>query len=184
MKKYDHLHPEEPPSPGIRLYIGLVLFGLSFVMLPIGIFLQQFLHVHFWRVFVLGIFWISAPIMKLSCVAVLGKPSYLWIKYKFWHLFVKVTQPHEVTRTRYTIGLIMFCLPIIPNYVMSFAPQFIAEAYEVRLIINICIDALFVISLFVLGGDFWDKLRALFVYTAKVQFKPCPEAQDPERIEG
>ena len=170
MKKYDHIHPEEPPSPGIRLYFGLALLGLSFVILPIGIFLQQYISQHFWKVFVVSVFWASAPIMKLSCVAILGKPSYLWIKYKFWHIFVKVTRPHEVTRTRYTIGLIMFCLPIIPNYIMSYAPKLIADAYPSRLIINICIDAVFIISWFVLGGDFWDKLMALFVYTAKVKF--------------
>jgi len=29
---------------------------------------------------------------------------------------------------------------------------------------------LLVASLFVLGGDFWDKLRALFVHEARVQF--------------
>jgi hypothetical protein len=45
----------------------------------------------------------------------------------------------------------------------------------VRLIVNIGIDILFVSSVFVLGGDFWDKLRALFIYKAKVQFGPCPE---------
>ena len=31
-------------------------------------------------------------------------------------------------------------------------------------------DAVFVVSLFVLGGGFWDKLRALFVRTASVVF--------------
>ena len=177
MKKYDHLHPEEPPSPGIRFYIGLGVFCLSMIILPIGIFLQQFFSDPFWRAFILAVFWASAPVMKVSSIAILGKPSYLWIKYKFWHIFVKVTKPHEVSRTRYSIGLIMFCLPIIPNYIMSYAPVLIADAYPARLIINICIDAIFVCGWFVLGGDFWDKLRALFVYTAKVKF------DDPRKAE-
>ena len=170
MKKYDHMQTNEPPKPGVRLYIGMLLLLLSFIMLPTGIFLQQFIPNHFWKAFVLAVFWISAPIMKISCIAVLGKPSYLWIKYKFWHLFVRVTKPHEVSRTRYTIGLVMFLLPVVPNYIMSYAPNIIAEAFHMRLFINICIDVIFVSSWFVLGGDFWDKLRALFVYTAKVKF--------------
>lgn len=29
---------------------------------------------------------------------------------------------------------------------------------------------MFVSSLYILGGNFWDKLRALFQYNAKVQF--------------
>ena len=171
MKKYDHIQTEEPPNPGIRFYIGLIIFLLSFLMLPTGLFLRHYVSQHFWHAFVLGIFWACAPVMKISSVAILGKPSYLWIKYKFWHIFVKVTRPHEVSRTRYTIGLIMFCIPLVSNYVMSFAPQIIAKAYHIHLIVNICLDALFICSVFVLGGDFWDKLRALFVYIAKVKFE-------------
>jgi hypothetical protein len=30
-------------------------------------------------------------------------------------------------------------------------------------------DVLLISSLFVLGGDFWDKVRALFVYDAKAR---------------
>jgi hypothetical protein len=33
-------------------------------------------------------------------------------------------------------------------------------------------DFLFLTGLFGLGGDFWDKLRALFVYDARAQFEP------------
>ena len=31
------------------------------------------------------------------------------------------------------------------------------------------LTVLFVVSLFVLGGDFWDKIRALFMHHAKVK---------------
>jgi hypothetical protein len=164
-----------PQNPGFRFYFGLGVLILSVFILPIGIFLQQFFSDHFWRAFILAVFWASAPIMKVSSIAILGKPSYLYIKYKFWHIFVKVTKPHEVSRLRYTIGLIMFCLPVIPNYIMSYAPNMIADAYPARLIINICIDAIFIGSWFVLGGDFWDKLRALFTYTAKAKFEDNPQ---------
>jgi hypothetical protein len=33
---------------------------------------------------------------------------------------------------------------------------------------------MFVASLFVLGGDFWDKIRALFIHSAKVQINGQP----------
>jgi hypothetical protein len=36
---------------------------------------------------------------------------------------------------------------------------------------------MFLASLFVLGGDFWDKLRALFNYRAKARFEEDPEKQ-------
>jgi hypothetical protein len=40
-----------------------------------------------------------------------------------------------------------------------------------RYIIIIASDVVFIASLFVLGGDFWDKLRALFTYRAKARFE-------------
>ena len=164
-----------PPNPGVRFYLGLLVLILSLFMLPAGLFLQHHVPHHFWRAFVLSIFWAFGPIMKLSSVAIMGKPSYLWIKYEFWHLFVKVIQPHQVSKLRYTIGLVLFCLPIIPTYMISYAPKLFLLTYEWRLILNLIIDGLFIISLFVLGGDFWDKLRALFIYTAKVRFQQDQE---------
>jgi hypothetical protein len=46
-----------------------------------------------------------------------------------------------------------------------------------RISVNVAADMLFVVSLFVLGGEFWDKLRALFVYDARAEF-PSPEARN------
>ena len=169
MEKIEVKPNMDPPNPGFRFYLGLGIFILSVFILPIGIFLQQFTNDHFWKAFILAIFWASAPVMKVSSIAIMGKPSYLYIKFKFWHIFVKVTKPHEVSRLRYNIGLVMFFLPVIPNYIMSYAPDMITDAYHFRLIINISIDAIFICSLFVLGGDFWDKLRALFTYKERVK---------------
>jgi len=33
---------------------------------------------------------------------------------------------------------------------------------------------MFVASFFVLGGDFWDKVRSLFIHRARVQFNDQP----------
>jgi hypothetical protein len=44
---------------------------------------------------------------------------------------------------------------------------FVKENY---LTIAIGSDILLVLSLFVLGGDFWDKLRSLFIHRSKVEF--------------
>jgi hypothetical protein len=43
--------------------------------------------------------------------------------------------------------------------------------YELhRFAVNLAGDALFISSLFVLGGDFWDKVRSLFIHGAKARF--------------
>jgi len=38
-----------------------------------------------------------------------------------------------------------------------------------RFVVSVIGDLMFLASLFVLGGDFWDKVRALFVHHARVQ---------------
>ena len=169
--KADQPHDSHGPKhPGPRLYAGLGVLVLSFFMLPTGIFLQHFVHTHFLKQVVVGIFWISAPVMKISSVAILGKPSYLWIKSRFMQHYVRVVKPYHESRLRYNIGLFLFCLPVIPTYIMAYAPQVISENFYLRLILNISVDVIFITSLFVLGGDFWDKLKALFIFSAKVRF--------------
>jgi hypothetical protein len=159
-----------PEYPGIRLYIGIAVFSLSFFMLLAGLFFSTFVHDYFLKALVVSVFWITGPVMKIASVAILGKPSYLWIKAKFRVHFVRVIKPYHESRLRYNIGLVMFCLPIIPNYIMAYAPQILTDNFYERLGINISIDAFFIASLFVLGGDFWDKLKALFIFSAKASF--------------
>jgi hypothetical protein len=38
-------------------------------------------------------------------------------------------------------------------------------------------DLLLLASLFVLGGDFWDKIRALFVYSDKICSSTAQQAE-------
>ncbi len=162
---------KRPENPGIRFYVGLVIFIVSFFMLPTGLVLKEFVKSQFMKDFVLGIFWISAPLMKIVSVAILGKPSYAWINYKMRYIFFKVAKPHHITPLRYNIGLVLFMLPFLPNYMISLMPHLLPISLHARYIIVVSSDLVFVASLFVLGGDFWDKLRALFIYKAKAKFE-------------
>lgn len=163
--------PEKMPRfPGIRLYIGISIFALSFFMLLTGLFVATMVKGHSAKVILVSIFWLCGPIMKISSVAILGKPSYLWIKAKFRQHLVRVVKPYHESRLRYNIGLIMFCFPLFPSYILAYAPKILAEYLYFRLVLNICLDAVFIASLFVLGGDFWDKLKALFSFSARANF--------------
>jgi len=170
MKENPTIGASNPQNPGVRFYIGLGIFILSFFMLPTGLFLQSFVYHHYLKHIIVGIFWLSAPAMKITSVAILGKPSYLYIKWIFRRYFVRVIKPYHASRIRYNIGLFLFCLPVIPTYIMAYAPLFFSSNSYLRLILNISFDLVFIASLFVLGGDFWDKLKALFVFSAKVSF--------------
>jgi hypothetical protein len=160
-----------PENPGIRFYFGLTIFVISFFMLPIGLVIKGQFDSHFMKVAVVAAFWISAPLMKFSSIAIMGKASYVWLNYHIRHLFHMIAPPHQITPIRYNIGLVMFILPFVPNYVVSFVPYALPDSEFLRYAIVLVADIMFIFSLFVLGGDFWDKLRALFIYTAKAKFE-------------
>ena len=168
---------KKPENPGLRFYLGLAIFIISAFMLPTGLFLQEYVHSHSMKSIIVAVFWISAPLMKISSIAIMGKPSYLWIKYKLRYFYYHIAKAHRVSKTRYNIGLVMFVIPFIPNYILAYAPNLFEEAYFFRSVIHAFFDLIFISSLFVLGGDFWDKLRALFSYTAKASFDEKPEIE-------
>ncbi len=171
MKNISNVPGPVPEFPGIRLYIGITVLALSFSMLLTGLYASTFVHDHWLKAVVVSLFWICGPVMKIASVAILGKPSYLWIKAKFRHHVVRVVKPYHESRLRYNIGLVMFCLPIIFNYTLAYAPQILTDNFYKHLGLNISIDVVFLASLFVLGGDFWDKLKALFSFSARASFE-------------
>ena len=68
----------------------------------------------------------------------------------------------------------MFLIPAVVSWVLMYAPpDWIPGFPEQRISVGLGTDLIFVSSLFVLGGDFWDKLRALFMHTAKARLEPA-----------
>ena len=63
----------------------------------------------------------------------------------------------------------MLLLHVIYANLTFYAPDIILVYSDNRITMNLIADLLFIVTLFVLGGDFWDKLRALFLYDAKVK---------------
>jgi hypothetical protein len=55
-------------------------------------------------------------------------------------------------------------------WIASYAPSWLPENYVLRVGVNLGLDLVTLASLFVLGGDFWDKVRALFVHDARALF--------------
>jgi hypothetical protein len=100
----------------------------------------------------------------------LGKEAFDLLLEKMKSALNQLTPRGSVGKTRYTIGLVLFVVTFIPSYIYAYAPQVMSPDAQVRLAVNITADLLFVLSLFILGGDFWDKLKSLFVYEARAKF--------------
>ena len=111
----------------------------------------------------------------VAAAAVMGKPGFAYLKGQISRFLRAHGPPATVSRARYRVGLVMFALPVFFGWVTPYAAQLVPGLGPDRLLYALTGDGLLLASLFVLGGDFWDKLRALFVHGARAKFAP-PDA--------
>jgi len=152
---------------GWRFKVGIVLFALALV--PYGLLAA----VVFYKLplataaALVGAGVMLQKVIFVSAVAVLGKSGFATLKKR---LFAKLAPADEVGPVRYRIGLVMFMLPILQGlgetYASHAAPHLIAN----RLWVDVVMDTILIASVFVLGANFWDKIRALFVREAYAVF--------------
>jgi hypothetical protein len=124
-----------------------------------------------------GVMAVVAEILLVAGVALAGKEGYALIKSKALGFLKACGPPQRVGRARYTIGLVMFCLPLLLAWASPYFGHLIPGMEEYPRAFAIGGDLLLLVSLFVLGGDFWDKLRSLFLYDATVAIKAKPAVQ-------
>jgi hypothetical protein len=154
-----------------RLYAGMTLLSLSAISPLFGFLVAKTNLSVMMKTTVIGLLTAGVPeVLILLAAAILGKENFERIKSKVFSVLKRLRPTARVSRTRYIIGLTMFLIPVIPTYVMAYAPQWLPDTSPARLYVNLAADFIFATSLFVLGGDFWDKLTALFVYEARVRF--------------
>lgn len=117
-----------------------------------------------------GVMVVLAEIMMLAGAAIAGKEGFAYIKSTIFGLFRQYGPPQNVSRTRYLIGLILFIVPILYGWAAPYAEHFIEGLEGYKLPLAIAGDVLLLTGLFVLGGEFWDKLRSLFIHGAHAVF--------------
>jgi hypothetical protein len=115
-----------------------------------------------------GILFISNKVLLLAVVAVMGKPGFQQLKRHAFGYVTALAPAPNVGPLRHSLGLVMFGLPLITTFLEPYDdyiwPALFTHGWQLELLS----DVIFLASFFVLGGNFWDKIRALFVRTARV----------------
>ena len=159
----------DQPAAGWRLKAGILLFAFSILLPIVGIpFVAGLGLSGTMTTSVSGALLIGAELFGVAAVAVMGKPGYLYIKNRVFSFLKRYGPPKEVSRTRYKIGLVLFCVPILFGWLSPYFSDLIPGFAQNPLPYAVGGDLILLGSLFVLGGDFWDKIRALFVYSDRV----------------
>ena len=166
----------EAPAPGWRLRVGMGLVVVGFLS-PLGALLLPFTDLSTAVKATLGGALLAGipEVFTLAAVAVLGKPGFAYVKSRIMALLRRYGPPKEVGPIRYYIGLTLWLIPAVYSWVLMYAPPEMVPGFPAyRVHMGLTIDFVFVLSFFVLGGDFWDKVRALFIHRARARF-PEPE---------
>ncbi|MBU2154484.1 MAG: transporter suffix domain-containing protein [Gammaproteobacteria bacterium] len=122
-----------------------------------------------------GALFILNKILLLLVIAVMGKAGFQELKQHIYGYMSSMvpSSDDEISPMRHRIGLVMFCLPLLSSflepYIDAVAPGLRPNNWALQMLG----DAMLIGSFFVLGGNFWEKLRALFIRTARVT------SQDP-----
>ncbi|MFK5857198.1 MAG: hypothetical protein QM503_13795 [Bacteroidota bacterium] len=123
-----------------------------------------------------GLLALGVPeLFMLIAVGILGKDGFQYLKKSIFGWFRKYGPPETVSKTRYIIGLILFSSSILQGLVLPYVWEFVPVIKDNMFYVLISGDVILVLSLFVLGGDFWDKLRSLFVYRSRAILMDKPQ---------
>jgi hypothetical protein len=151
-------------SADTRLKLGLALLVVGLILPFCTVLVLQTDWPDWVKNGVSGLLIFSFEILMFPAVALMGKENFDRIVRQ-----VKgVVLPGKVSRTRYTVGLVLLIGAIFYAWLATYVPELMPSDPSDRLWANLALDLVLVTSLFVLGGEFWDKLRALFLYDAKV----------------
>lgn len=163
---------EDVTAADWRFRTGIALIAASFIS-PLGALLLPFTELSTAMKATLGGLLLAGvpEVLTVVAVAVMGKSGFLIVKRKIMAALRQYGPPKEVGSVRYNIGLVMLLIPVFYSWIVIYAPPDAIPGFpDHRVAMGLTFDFIFIASLFVLGGDFWDKLRALFVHRAKARF--------------
>lgn len=162
------MEKSKQPVPQIkksRLVVGAIVFITGFMApLFIPLVTRSELSVA-WKTTLSGLLMAGIPeLFMIITVGILGKEGYQYLKGKVMGFLKKHGPPQKVSRIRYKIGIVMFSIPLLLALLFPYIEHHFEKLEGLPMYIHVGGDVLLLISFIVLGGEFWDKIRALFTY--------------------
>jgi NADH:ubiquinone oxidoreductase subunit H len=167
------------PDPGVqasalpvlirdwRFYVGIAALILSLI-LPLFALLVPLLGLSVAEsAVVVGFLIAGGPeIIGLVGIALLGRNAFQYFAYRIKHVVRQVVLPKRVSKTRYYVGLTINLASLLPLYIYGYFPTWLPSG-DTRIHILAAADVSFILSMFILGGEFWEKFRRLFIWEGK-----------------
>jgi hypothetical protein len=156
---------------GWQFRLGVTIFVAGFAA-PLAIPLVTFTDLPAaWKTAIAGALALGIPeIAMVAAAALMGKEGFAQLKLRLGGLLRRYGPPDTVGSARYRIGLVMFTMPIMLGWFEPYLHHYLPGFDTHTMWLHVGGDVIFVGSFFVLGGGFWDKLRALFAHQARAVF--------------
>ncbi len=106
-------------------------------------------------------------LLTVVAIAIVGKSGFHYLMERVFGVAKKLGPPAHVSRLRYRIGLVMLFLPLAVSLLEPYITLLVLQEHVPHWAYAAVDDTLFLTSFFVLGGEFWDKVKALFIYEAR-----------------
>ncbi len=164
----------EKQKAGWRIKVGFAIF-IAGVVWPVLLPILPLFGVSSTSVAALtGFMIVAAEVMMVTAAAVSGKDGFVYIKKRIFGFFKTYGPPREVSAARYKIGLILFTLPVLYAFLTPYLINFFHDLEIQKPVYAVAGDIMLLVSLFLLGGEFWDKLRSLFLHKAVAGIPDAP----------
>jgi hypothetical protein len=105
-------------------------------------------------------------VLSIVAVGLLGKETFHYFAHLAKSTLRRAFIDRPASRTRYYIGLAIILLSWIPSYIYAYFPNAMPGG-NARIYILAGMDLAFVASVILMGGEFWEKVRRIFVYEGK-----------------
>jgi len=147
---------------GCRYFAGWFFFILSFLMPLLVPFIPMLGVNKAMTAILMGGFLVGGPeVIMVIAIVLWGKSTFDYFMGHVYRFFKRLAPPNSVSTTRYFIGLVLLFGSFLPSWSLAYAPKLVTDSTRIYILLSF--DAIFIISFFVLGGDFWEKVRALFM---------------------
>ena len=162
--------PSAPPAPrkDWRFYAGMTAMALAVIM-PLSALVVPVLGLSTMRSALLaGVLLAGGPeVLCILAVALLGKETFLYLAHRAKTALRRAVIDQPASRARYYAGLVVILLSWLPAYIYAYSPALMPPG-DARIYLLAAMDLAFVVSVFLMGGEFWEKVRRIFVYEGKI----------------
>jgi hypothetical protein len=167
-----HETPDDKPSvaPTLqrswRFYAGMTALALSCIV-PLSAFLVPLLGLSTAQSALLaGVLVAGVPeVLCILAVALLGKDAFQFVAHRAKSVLRRLLLG-PVSKARYYAALTVVMVSWLPAYLYAYLPGTM-PGDNVRITILAGADLAFVASVVLMGGEFWEKVRRIFVYEGR-----------------